>query len=106
MPGVQWNIRHYPTHIILDCLGLFGHIDLMNWPISEAKTHIGTLLIQAETDGVQLITKRGKPVGYVLSPEDYKALTGNKTFKQHLAKGRLHELPLERSDESARSLPW
>jgi prevent-host-death family protein len=78
----------------------------MEWSIATAKSKLSAVLAIAAAEGVQTITRHGKPVGYVLSPEEYQRVVSGKSFKEHLQSGHLHQLPLSRRADSARSLPW
>ena len=78
----------------------------MEWPLAKAKSEFSILIAKAAAEGAQLVTKHGQPAAFVLSPADYKKLTASESFKDFLQTGRLAELPLERSDEPARDLPW
>ena len=74
----------------------------MEWPLAKAKGEFSFLIAKAASEGVQLVTKRGTPVAFVLSPKDYKELIGAGSFKDFLRSGRLDEVSLERSSEPSR----
>jgi antitoxin Phd len=43
------------------------------WQIQEAKNHFSRVVEGALTEGVQTITKHGRPVVVVVAAEDYRA---------------------------------
>lgn len=49
------------------------------WQVQDAKNRLSQVLRDAAQHGPQVITSHGREAAYVLSPEDYHALTRPKT---------------------------
>ena len=45
-----------------------------SWQIQEAKNHFSEVVAQASSQGVQTITKHGKPVAVVLAINEFQSL--------------------------------
>ena len=59
----------------------------MNWHLQDAKNNFSKVVRQAQTEGPQTVTVRGKPAAVVISAEEYERLAGGepkKTFIEHL----------------------
>ena len=55
-----------------------------NWNIQTAKNKFSELINCAMTGKPQMITKNGKPAVYIISIEDYEAMTKKKDVKELL----------------------
>lgn len=49
------------------------------WQVQDAKNRLSQVLRDAAQHGPQIITSHGREAAYVLSPEDYHALTRSNT---------------------------
>ena len=54
------------------------------WQIQEAKNNLSVVVAQACTDGVQTITKHGKPVAVVVAIEEFQNLKRHSVKKRPL----------------------
>ncbi len=78
-----------------------------SWQLQEAKNHFSEVVDRAIKEGVQTVTKHGKPAVLIISVEDYrKSVTPRKSLVE-----LLRECPEDlagivgtRSKESARTL--
>jgi prevent-host-death family protein len=60
----------------------------MNWHLQDAKNQFSKVVRQAQTEGPQTVTVRGKPAAVVVSAEEYERLAGQKpSFIEHLLSG-------------------
>ena len=53
-----------------------------SWQIQEAKNHLSEVVAQASSQGVQTITKHGKPVAVVLGIGEFQNLKRRPTKKK------------------------
>lgn len=77
------------------------------WSLADAKAHLSSVVDQAESDGPQVITRRGTPAAVVVSAEQWKRVTAPGTsLSEFLAASPLKDLPLEleRGEDDARPL--
>ncbi|MCR5856937.1 type II toxin-antitoxin system Phd/YefM family antitoxin [Mesorhizobium sp. J428] len=59
----------------------------MNWHLQDAKNNFSKVVRQAQTEGPQTVTLRGKRTAVVMSAEEYDRIIGNepkKSFIEHL----------------------
>ncbi len=70
----------------------------MIWQVQTAKQKFSELIRRAHREGPQIITRHGREVAVLLSPQDFRRLTASASgFKAFLRSGPdLSELPLER----------
>ena len=52
------------------------------WQIQEAKNHFSEVVSQASSQGVQTITKHGKPVAVVVAIEEFQSLKSRTAKKK------------------------
>lgn len=52
---------------------------MQTWQVQDAKNRLSQVLRDAAQLGPQVITHHGREAAYVLSPEDYHALTRTRT---------------------------
>lgn len=50
----------------------------MNWHLQDAKNQFSKVVRQAQAEGPQTVTVRGKPAAVVVSAEEYERLSGKK----------------------------
>ncbi len=77
------------------------------WQLQEAKNRLSQVVDRALHDGPQTITLRGKPAAVVVSVEEYRKLTAQRTplsqfFRQSPLRGV--DLDLERSADLSREV--
>ncbi len=77
---------------------------MRRWQLQEAKNRFSDVVNRAQSEGPQIVTKRGLEAAVVLSYDEYRRLTGQKmSFKDYLVSGPSFEgLDLERSKEPSR----
>ena len=72
----------------------------MEWQLQDAKNQFSKVVQRARTEGPQIVTLRGQRAAFVLSAQDYDALTANRpNIVEHLLSGP------EWDDELARTMP-
>ena len=77
------------------------------WQVQDAKNRLSQVLRDAAQNGPQVITSHGRETAYVLSPEDYHALTrANGTLVDFFRSSPLVglDLDLDRREEPAEVL--
>lgn len=75
----------------------------MPWTLKEARQKLDQLIRQAEREGPQIVTRRGREVAVVVSPTAFRELGGGRRdFKAFLRAGPdLDGLVIERSGDPA-----
>ena len=83
---------------------------MASWQVQEAKARFSELLEEADRKGPQVITRHGTERAVVLSIEEYKKLTGEKTgakptFLEHLLSGpKVDDFKIRRSKDTGRRI--
>jgi antitoxin Phd len=79
---------------------------MRRWQLQDAKNRFSDVVNRAQSEGPQIVTKRGVERAVVLSYDDYRQLTGQKmSFKDYLLCGPSFEgLDLERPKEPSRDV--
>jgi len=72
------------------------------WQVQEAKSKLSALIAAARHAGPQSITRHGRPVAVILSPEDFQRLCARPTTSlvEFLASVPLGELQLPERDRN------
>jgi antitoxin Phd len=61
---------------------------MAHWQVQDAKAHLSEVIERAQTEGPQMITRHGTERAVVMSIDDYRALSGDKSdFISHLLDG-------------------
>lgn len=76
------------------------------WQLQEAKNHLSELVNRAERDGVQTITRHGRPVAVVLATHVYDQLQPRKKTVAVLRACPAPGLVVERLSDKPRSLEF
>ena len=77
------------------------------WPLTEAKARLSEVVEQALKSGPQVITRHGKRVGILISPDEWDRRTGaGQTLSEFLLNSPLRGANLEfkRSSEQPRRI--
>ena len=79
---------------------MYIHIMSQKYSVAEARSHLPTLIDQAQAGQEIELTRRGKPVAVVVSCQDFERLRGNRprfgnAYKSFLEKYSLEEIGLE-----------
>ena len=79
---------------------------MRRWQLQDAKNHFSVVVNRAQSEGPQIVTRRGVDTAVVLSYDAYRQLTGQKvSFKDYLASAPSFEgLDLERPKEPSRDV--
>mgnify|MGYP002626181920 CR=1 FL=1 len=77
---------------------------MTKWPIRDAKSRFSELVACAETEGPQIITRRGREQAVLMSMEDFRKLqVGRPDFRDYLLSGpKFDDFEVERSKDSGR----
>ena len=75
------------------------------WALQDAKNRFSEVVNRAETEGPQLITRRGQDTAVLVSLKDYKSLSGQKgSLVDFLLSSPLGELELDRDTDTGRDV--
>jgi len=76
------------------------------WQLQTAKSKFSDLVNKALEGTPQLVTKKGKPVVYVISVDEYEKLKGRRSFKKLLLNSPHKTLDIhhDRQDDRGRSV--
>lgn len=75
------------------------------WALQDAKNRFSEVVNRAETEGPQLITRRGEDTAVLVSLKDYKVLAGQKdSLVDFLRSSPLNELDLGRDKDLGRQV--
>jgi prevent-host-death family protein len=76
------------------------------WQVQQAKAHFSEVMVKAEQEGPQIITRHGTERAVVLSIADYRALTAQeKDFHAFLLSGpKFDDFEIERDKDTGRDI--
>jgi prevent-host-death family protein len=77
------------------------------WAVAEAKAHLSEVIERAEADGPQTITRHGRRVAIVVSPEEWERKTKRRgNLAEFLAASPLRDvdIDLERVQDGPREI--
>lgn len=74
------------------------------WPLQDAKNKLSELLDTMLKQGVQTITRHGKPLAVVMSVEDYARLQPEEKLADILRDCPVKDWKIERDEEPARDI--
>ena len=79
---------------------------MRRWQLQEAKNRFSDVVNRAQSEGPQIVTKRGLEAAVVLSYDEYRRLMGQKlSFEEFLLTAPpFDDLDLERSKEPSRDV--
>ncbi len=77
----------------------------MDWQVQEAKARFSELLDRTLKEGVQTVTRHGKPVAVIVSVEEYRRMRRRrKSLKALLAAAPLQGVEIVRSRDMGRAI--
>jgi antitoxin Phd len=77
---------------------------MQNWALQDAKNKLSLVVDKAIADGVQTITRHGKPAAVVLSVSDYKKLIPQNRINKLLNSMRGVKLEITRERSPGRKV--
>lgn len=77
---------------------------MTKWAIREAKSRFSELVESAESEGPQIITRRGRERAVLMSMDDFKKLQAARPdFRDYLLSGpKFDDFEVDRSDDPGR----